>query len=220
VRSSHDGCAALARALRSHGGTVAGLVGPSAPVSPRVQGPGGAGRVGFAASEAQGIGSEAQGIAPGIAAPGGARPGPPQIAAAGPRAAGREAEYELLLEMICEGSLLHYGTPRVVVTEDPDLALLIGDQLYALGLSRLAELGDLAAVAELADVISLVAQAQADGDRALADAVWAAGAAAVGWGPSEEHGAAKGLARAGDPGARAALLAIASRRGSRRPTRR
>ena len=45
--------------------------------------------------------------------------------------------------------------------EDPDLALLLGDQLYALGLSRLAELGDLEAVAELADVISLLAQARA-----------------------------------------------------------
>ena len=39
--------------------------------------------------------------------------------------------------------------------DDPDLALLLGDQLYALGLSRLAALGDLEAVAELADLISL-----------------------------------------------------------------
>ena len=64
-------------------------------------------------------------------------------------------------------------------------------------------------------MISLVAQAQADGDGALADAVWAAGAAAVGWGSSEQHGAAKALARAGDPAARAALLVCAARgRGS------
>ena len=90
----------------------------------------------------------------------------PQLAAAGPRAAGREAEYELLLEMILEGSLLHYGRPRVVATDDRDLALLLGDQLYALGLSRLAELGDLEAVAELADVISLLSQAQHVGSRA------------------------------------------------------
>ena len=62
-----------------------------------------------------------------------AKPGPPQLAAQGPRAAGREAEYELLLEMILEGSRLHYGEPRVVCPEDPDLALLLGDQLYALG---------------------------------------------------------------------------------------
>ena len=49
--------------------------------------------------------------------------------------------------MILEGSLLHYGTPRRDPTDDPDLALLLGDQLYALGLSRLATLGDLEATA-------------------------------------------------------------------------
>jgi hypothetical protein len=127
--------------------------------------------------------------------------GPAQLAAAGPRAAGLETEYELLLEMILEGSRLHYGAPRFVRTDDRDLALLLGDQLYALGLSRLAALGDLAAVTELADVISLVAQAHAASDPALADAVWEAGAVAIGWGTSDQHEAAKTLARAGDPGA-------------------
>ncbi len=85
-----------------------------------------------------------------------------------PRASVREAEYELLLEMIHEGSRLHYGGPRVVGDDDPDLALLLGDQLYALGLARLAELGDLDAVAELADLISLLAQAQAEAGRSSA----------------------------------------------------
>ncbi|HWE14898.1 MAG TPA: hypothetical protein VG365_15345 [Solirubrobacteraceae bacterium] len=133
------------------------------------------------------------------------RPGPPQIAATGPRAAGRRAEYELLLEMILEGSLLHYGSPRVVRCADPDLALLLGDQLYALGLSRLAGLGDLDAVTELADLISLLAQAQAVSNGPLAEAVWQAGAAAIGWGPSAEHETAKALARAGDDRAAGAL---------------
>ena len=114
----------------------------------------------------------------------GSAAGPPQLAAAGRACGGPRAEYELLLEMILEGSLLHYGSPRVVRSDDPDLALLLGDQLYALGLSRLAELGDLDAVSELADLISLLAQAQAAGDRDLADAIWQAGAAAIGWGPS------------------------------------
>ena len=85
-------------------------------------------------------------------------------AAAGPRAAGREEDYALLVEAIVEGYLQHYGTGRVVRPDDPDLALLAGDRLYALGLARLAELGDLDAVAELADVISLAAQAHAEGD--------------------------------------------------------
>lgn len=138
-----------------------------------------------------------------------ALPGPAQVAAAGPRAAGREDEYELLLEMILEGSRLHYGEARVVQPGDGDLALLLGDQLYALGLSRLAALGDLAAVAELADVISLVAQAYADSCPELAEAVWEAGAVAVGWGASERHTAAKSLARGRAPGAVEALRAVA-----------
>jgi hypothetical protein len=131
--------------------------------------------------------------------------GAPQLAAGGPRASGREGEYELLLEMILEGSLLHYGAPRLVRGADPDLALLLGDQLYALGLARLAELGDLDAVAELADLISLLAQAQAASDPRLADAVWQAGAAAIGWGVTPAHAAAKALARTGGTGAVEAL---------------
>jgi hypothetical protein len=136
--------------------------------------------------------------------------GPAQVASQGPRAAGREQDYELLLEMIYEGSCLHYGEPRVVQPTDADLALLLGDQLYALGLSRLAELGDLDAVAELADLISLVAQAQAAGDPELADAVWEAGAVAIGWGCTPELTAAKAAARAHDADAAARLRAAAA----------
>jgi hypothetical protein len=119
------------------------------------------------------------------------QPGPPQKAASGPRAAANRAEYELLLEMILEGTLLHYGTPRVVHTDDRDLALLLGDQLYALGLARLAKLGDLESVQVLADVISLLAQAHAENDQALADQIWDAGAHAIGWGAREPLEAAK-----------------------------
>ena len=114
-----------------------------------------------------------------------------RAAAAGARAAGREADYALLVEAIREGYLQHYGEGRVVRTADPDLALLAGDRLYALGLARLAELGDLDAVAELADVISLCAQAHAEGDPERAAAVWEAGAAAVGRGTTHDHEAAK-----------------------------
>jgi hypothetical protein len=126
-------------------------------------------------------------------------------AAAGPRAAGREHDYALLVEAIYEGYLQHYGAGRVVRADDPDLALLAGDRLFALGLARLAELGDLAAVAELADVISLAAQAHAEGDAERAEAVWPAGAAAVGHGGGAALEAAKAAARAGDPGAAEAL---------------
>jgi hypothetical protein len=131
------------------------------------------------------------------------------LAAAGPRASGRETDYELLVEAIREGYLLHYGEPRIVATDDRDLALLAGDRLYALGLARLAQLGDLEAVTELADVISLSAAAHAAGDLDLADAVWEAGAVAVGWGPSEGHRQGKAAARAGEDGAAGALRAAA-----------
>ena len=55
---------------------------------------------------------------------------------------------------------------------DDDLRLLAGDALYALGLARLAERGDLAAVAELSDLISLSAQAHAEGRGERAEALW------------------------------------------------
>ncbi len=108
--------------------------------------------------------------------------------------------------MIFEGSRLHYEDADL----DPDVALLLGDQLYALGLERLADLGDLDAVGELGDLISLVAQARAAADPELAAAVWDAGAVAIGWGASESHERAKARARAADPGAVAALRGVAS----------
>jgi hypothetical protein len=68
-----------------------------------------------------------------------------------------------------------------------------------MGLARLVRLGDTHAVAELADTITLCALAHGAGDQELADAVWAAGARAVGWGPSEAHRRAKQLLRDGSP---------------------
>jgi hypothetical protein len=121
------------------------------------------------------------------------REGPAQVAASGPRTRARAGQYELLVEAIYEGYLLHYGAPRVVRAADADLRVLAGDRLYAIGLARLVELGDTSAVAELADTITLSALAQGAGERELADAVWAAGARAVGWGPSEQHARAKRL---------------------------
>ena len=89
-----------------------------------------------------------------------------ELAAAGPRAAGAEADYAFVIEAVREGYLLHYGEPRILGGEhgqvEPDLALLAGDHLYALGLERLAGLGDLEAVRELSDLISLCAVAHAD----------------------------------------------------------
>jgi hypothetical protein len=131
------------------------------------------------------------------------------MAAAGPRSAGHEADIAFVVEAIREGELLHYGKPRLFDGIEPDLALLAGDRLYALGLDRLAALGDLEATSELADVISLCAQARAEERHELAEAVWQAGVAAVGWGASEAVRQAKAAAREGRPDAPGALRAAA-----------
>jgi len=104
------------------------------------------------------------------------------LAASGPRSDGRRDEVALLVEAIHEGYLLHYGEGRTVGQDDADLALLGGDRLYALGLDRLARLGDLESVAALAEVIARCAQAHAAGDPDGARAAWETGARTVGWG--------------------------------------
>jgi hypothetical protein len=141
--------------------------------------------------------------------PAGGDPALGAFAAAGPRAEGRREDVAFVVEAIREGYLLHYATGRLLRDDDRDLVLLAGDHLYALGLARLAALGDLPAVSELADVISLGAQAQAEGRADLAEAAWEAGAAAVGWGADGAFQAAKAAARAGAPEAPAALRAAA-----------
>ncbi len=77
-----------------------------------------------------------------------------------------------VLEAVYEGHLLHHGTPRLFAAMDEDLRLLGGDALYALGLARLATLGDIPAVSELAALISAAAQAQAEDRGAEAERLW------------------------------------------------
>jgi len=153
---------------------------------------------------------ESGGLMAGLLAPEGDSPvcdprSPALLAAQGPRAEGRRPEYELLVETIYEGYLLHYGRPRVLRVPEADLGLLAGDRLYALGLARLVALGDTLAVAELADTITLSALAQGAGSEALASASWDAGARAVGWGSSVSHGLAKRKVLAGAPEALEAM---------------
>ncbi len=103
--------------------------------------------------------------------------------------------HALGLETIYEGYLVHYGRPRLFTSEADDTALLLGDYLYAHGLVRVAASGDGAAVADLAELISLCAQARADvrdGD----GQAWAATAAMLGGGGLED--ARDELRRRGD----------------------
>ncbi len=106
---------------------------------------------------------------------------PPAAARAelGEAAAAGDPAYALLVEAIREGELQHYGGGRLLRDGDPDLALLAGDHLYALGLQRLADAGDLESVVVLAGVIARCAQAHAEGQTADAAEAWRRGAAAV-----------------------------------------
>ena len=96
----------LRDALAAQGGTLARVL---------VEDPGLADRIDVSGQRAPAAGVSAvngdrshdgDGDAPGL--------GAPQLAARGPRTVAHAQEYELLLEIILEGSLLHYGHPRVV----------------------------------------------------------------------------------------------------------
>jgi hypothetical protein len=109
------------------------------------------------------------------------------LASRGPNAAGAPAEYALVFEAVREGYLLHYGESRLLRGHDDDLALLAGDYLYALGLERLAALGDAGAVAVLAELIGRSAQLHAEGRQDEAPELWRTAALAIagkGHGPS------------------------------------
>lgn len=89
--------------------------------------------------------------------------------------------HALGLETIYEGYLVHYGRPRLFSPQDAEAALLLGDYLYAHGLVRIAASGDVDAVADLAELISLCAQGRAEG-RNGDGAAWAATASLLGAG--------------------------------------
>jgi hypothetical protein len=103
-----------------------------------------------------------------------------ELVAAGPRASAAPAEYAMTVESVREGYLLHYGESRLLAGHDPDLGLLAGDYLYALGLDRLARLGDVDAVAVLADLISRCAQCHVEGREDEVPALWRSAIAAIG----------------------------------------
>ncbi|MFN8224550.1 MAG: hypothetical protein U0R50_15025 [Gaiellales bacterium] len=125
------------------------------------------------------------------------------------------------LETIYEGYLLHYGRSRLFASTDADIALLLGDTLLAHGLVRITDLGEVRAVGDLAELLSLCAQLRADG-RDGDGIAWAASAAYLGRGGLEaarralrEGGdasklAAAARARGGDAAVSAALSAHAA----------
>jgi hypothetical protein len=144
-----------------------------------------------------------------------ARPVFGPLVAASERCRSHADDYALLVEGIFEGYLAHYRRPRLIDPPDDDLRLLAGDYLYALGLSRRAALGDLAAVRELADVIGLCAQVHAGPEPPgleAPEAVWALGAIGVAGGPWDGGEAAKDGLREEHPDAPGTALEAALRR--------
>jgi hypothetical protein len=98
-----------------------------------------------------------------------------------PRYEGRcRAGYLLGVEMIREGYLLHHGRSRLFDQDDPDLALLTGDYLYAAGLVEICRTGDLDAVRTLARLIAECAARRGDGLPGDDDALWDAAVASLG----------------------------------------
>ena len=105
--------------------------------------------------------------------------------------------FALGLETIYEGYLVHYGRPRLFRPRDADEALLLGDYLYAHGLVRIAETGDVGAVEALAELISDCAHLRAEGEPGDGE-VWADTAERLG-------------GTNGDPSARVGALAAHAR---------
>ena len=104
--------------------------------------------------------------------------------------------FALGVETIYEGYLLHYGRSRLFAPPDDDVGLLLGDALLAHGLVRIADTGAVDAVADLAALLSLCAQARAD-SRDGDGAAWAATSALLGRGVLDEARAE--LRDGGDP---------------------
>ena len=87
------------------------------------------------------------------------------------------------VETIYEGYLLHYGRPRLFEPPDDDVALLLGDYLYAHGLVRVAATGNIGAVTALAELISTCAHLRAEGEEGDVHA-WLAAVARLGGSPA------------------------------------
>ena len=159
------------------------------------------------------VAAEGEAIAPALGTPPEEDVLAPLVASA--RAGSDGAEYALVVESVLEGYLLHFGRSRLLDTSDGDLRLLAGDYMYAFGLSRLAQLGDLAAVAALADLITMSARHHAAGvaGAETLEGLWLLTALAVGGGSWPGFEAAIARAREAQADS-AALLAEVSARAS------
>ena len=101
--------------------------------------------------------------------------------------------YAIGMETIYEGYLCHYGRPRLFAPADNELALLLGDYLYAHGLVRVAATGSVGAVIQLAELISICSRLRAEGEEGDAEA-WLGAAVALGPQPPDDRAVDRALA--------------------------
>jgi hypothetical protein len=104
-----------------------------------------------------------------------------------------DERFALGLETIYEGYLCHYGRPRLFEPADDELALLLGDYLYAHGLVRVAATGSIDAVATLAELISVCARLRAENENGDGRA-WLVAAVSLGPQPPDDAVAEQALA--------------------------
>ncbi len=128
-----------------------------------------------------------------------------ELVANGPRTAERRDEYAFVVEAVREGYLCHYGSPRVLVKADPDLALLAGDLFYAIGIRGLADLDDLESTGILSDLIRVAADLQAAGRPDLAETLWLGQIVALACGKSDSYDEMLAALEQGQEGAGEAL---------------
>jgi hypothetical protein len=102
------------------------------------------------------------------------------------------------VETIYEGYLVHHAPRgRVFAPADREQGLLLGDYLYASGLVRVCAVGDVDAIAALADLVSLAAHLRAE-DRPLDGELWLATAHYLAGDRGGDLEAAREALRAGD----------------------
>ena len=123
----------------------------------------------------------------------------------GPIAGGAFAEG---VELIYEGFLVHHAPRgRAFAAPDREQGLLLGDYLYATGLVHVCRAGDVAAIAALADLVSLAAHLRVESGNAVDGELWLATARYIAGPRDAGLQQARDALRAGDPTLLLALVA-------------
>jgi hypothetical protein len=104
-----------------------------------------------------------------------------------------DERYAAGLETVYEAYLVHYGRSRLFAPPDGDVAILLGDYLYAHGLVRIAAAGGVPAVSILAGLVSRCAALRAAGRPGDGEA-WADAARELGGGDGSAEARAQALA--------------------------